>query len=50
MGRSYDRIQLVTAKDIAENGKRLELPMSLEVSKAAHLRAQGNQPELLGLE
>lgn len=50
MGRSYGRIQLVTVKDIAENGKRLELLASLEVLKAAHLSAQGNQPEFLGLE
>lgn len=50
MGRSYDRIQLVTVKDIIENGKRLELPMSLEVLRAAQLRAQGNQPAFPGLE
>lgn len=49
MGRSYNRIQLVTVQDIVENGRHFELPMSLEVLRAAQLKAQGNQPEL-GLE
>lgn len=35
MGRSYDCISIVTIKDIIENGKRLEIPMSLEVLAAA---------------
>jgi site-specific DNA-methyltransferase (adenine-specific) len=35
MGRSYDRISIVTVKEIVEEGKRLEIPMSLEVLKAA---------------
>ena len=35
MGRSYDRISIIEVKDIIENGKRLEIPMSLEVLKAA---------------
>jgi len=35
MGRSYDRISIVTVKEIVEDGKRLEIPMSLEVLKAA---------------
>ena len=35
MGRKYDRISIVTAKEIVEGGKRLEIPMSLEVLKAA---------------
>lgn len=50
MGRNYDRIQIVTVKDISENGKRLELPMSLEVLRAAQLKAQGDQLGLPGLE
>ena len=35
MGRSYDRISIVTIKEIVEEGKRLEIPMSLEVLAAA---------------
>ena len=35
MGRSYDRISIVTIKEIVEEGKRLDIPMSLEVLKAA---------------
>ncbi len=31
MGRSYDRIDVVTVREIVEDGKRLEIPMSLEV-------------------
>jgi site-specific DNA-methyltransferase (adenine-specific) len=34
MGKSYDRISIVTVQDILA-GKRLEIPMSLEVIKAA---------------
>ena len=34
MGKSYDRISIVTVEDILA-GKRLEIPMSLEVLKAA---------------
>jgi site-specific DNA-methyltransferase (adenine-specific) len=35
MGRSYDRISIVTVREILEEGKRLEIPMSLEVLAAA---------------
>ena len=35
LAKSYDRISIVTIKDIIESGRRLELPMSLEVLKAA---------------
>jgi hypothetical protein len=34
MGKSYDRISIVTIEDILA-GKRLEIPMSMEVLKAA---------------
>jgi hypothetical protein len=30
-----------------ENGKVLDIPMSLEVLKEAQLKANGNQPQLL---
>jgi len=35
MGRSYDKISIVTIKEIVDDGKRLEIPMSLEVVKSA---------------
>jgi hypothetical protein len=31
MGREYDQISIVTVKEIVEDGKRLDIPMSLEV-------------------
>jgi site-specific DNA-methyltransferase (adenine-specific) len=45
MGRSYEKISIVTVRDIVENGKRLEIPMSLEVLKAA--QKASDQMELL---
>jgi len=45
MGRSYDRISIVTVKEIIEDGKRLEIPMSLEVVKAAQ-RAAGPEQQM----
>ena len=35
--RSYEIIRLVTVQEIVENGARLELPLSLEVLKVAHV-------------
>ena len=35
MGRNYDRIQLVTIKDMIEKGSRLEMPLSLDPLKSA---------------
>jgi len=45
MGRNYDRISIVTVKEIVEGGKRLEIPMSLEVVKAAQ-RAAGPEQQM----
>jgi DNA modification methylase len=42
MGRDYDRISIVPVDDIVEHNKRLEIPMSLEVLKAAQ-RAEAEQ-------
>ena len=39
MGRTYDRISIVTIKEIVEEGKRLEIPMSLEVLASAQRAA-----------
>lgn len=47
MGRSYDKIQIVTVKEIIEQDKRLDIPTSLEVLKAARRAATGSQ---MGLE
>jgi hypothetical protein len=35
MGRSYPRIQIITIRDIIELGKRLDLPLNIEVLKSA---------------
>lgn len=43
MGRSYDKIQIVTVKDIIEKDMRLNIPTSLDVLKAAQRAATGIQ-------
>lgn len=48
MGRSYDRIDIVTIQEVVEEGKRLEIPMSLDVLAAAQKAAiNSEQVELL---
>jgi site-specific DNA-methyltransferase (adenine-specific) len=47
MGRSYDAISIVTVKDLLEGRRRLEIPMSLEVLKAAQRAAESGQMDLL---
>lgn len=46
MGRTYDKIQTVTVQDIVERGKRLDIPMNLEVLRSAQQAAGGNQLSL----
>jgi site-specific DNA-methyltransferase (adenine-specific) len=46
MGRSREKIKIVTVRDIIENNARLDIPTSLEVLKAAQRAAKGNQIEL----
>ncbi len=46
MGRSYDRIQIVTIQEILEQDKRLDVPMSLEVLKNAQREIESNQLSL----
>lgn len=46
MGRNYDKIQIVTVQEIVEEGKRLEIPMSLEVLKAAKRDVEDKQQPL----
>lgn len=48
MDRNYDAIQIVTIQDMIENGKVLDIPMSLEVLKEAQMKAAGNQLPLMG--
>jgi site-specific DNA-methyltransferase (adenine-specific) len=47
MGRSYDRISIITVEEIVEEGKRLEIPMSLEVLAAAQRAADSQQLDML---
>lgn len=47
MGRSYDKISIVTIREIVEQEKRLEIPMSIEVLKAAQIAADSEQLGLL---
>jgi site-specific DNA-methyltransferase (adenine-specific) len=47
MNRNYDRIQIVTIQEMIEQDKRLDMPTSLEVHKAANKRAiDGDQLDL----
>lgn len=47
MGRAYDKISIVTVREIVEERKRLEIPMSLEVLKAAQKATESMQMDLL---
>lgn len=50
MARNYDVISIVTIKQIIEEGKRLEIPMSLEVLAAARATADATQPNFLTVD
>jgi len=47
MGKSYERISIVTIREMLEEGKRLEIPMSLEVLNAMQKAIQEEQLSLL---
>ena len=47
MGRTYDKISIVPVREIVEDGKRLEIPMSIEVLKAAQKAVDAEQMDLL---
>jgi DNA modification methylase len=47
MARSYDRISIVTVKEIIEDNRRLAIPMSLEVLAAAQKAADSEQIGLI---
>jgi DNA modification methylase len=46
MGKDYDRIQIVTVKDLIENRSRLEMPLVRDVVKAAAREVELVQTEL----
>ena len=46
MGRAYDKISIVTVREIVEGSKRLEIPMSLEVLQAAQRATETKQMAL----
>ena len=47
MGRSYDVISIVTIQDIVEQGKRLEILMSLEVMATAKRKGEDDGQQSL---
>lgn len=47
MGRSYDKISIITVRDIVEKEKRLDIPMSVEVVAAAKRASESKQIDLL---
>ena len=46
MGKNYDKIQIVTIQEIVESSKRLEIPMSMEVLRAARRKVEDKQKPL----
>lgn len=46
MNRQYDRIQIVTVREIIEQDRHLDVPTSIEVLKAARIAARGGQMDL----
>ena len=46
MGRNYDQLGIVTIQEIVEQGKRLDIPMSLEVLAAAKRAAGPDQIDM----
>ena len=50
MGRDYDRIQIVTVREIVEGKRRLELPLSREVLKSAEREEMTEALALPGFE
>jgi len=47
MGRSYNRIQIVTIREMIEENKRLDMPSGLEVLKSAKQKSGQFQEQLL---
>jgi hypothetical protein len=47
MGRSYNCIQIVTIKEMIEEKKRLDMPLSLQVLKSAKQKSGQIQEQIL---
>ena len=47
MGRTYDKISIVTVREIVEQEQRLAIPMSIEVLKTAQAAADTGQIDLI---
>ncbi len=47
MGKSYNRIQIVTIREIIEEKKRLEMPLSVEVLKSAKAKSGQIQGQIV---
>lgn len=47
MQKKYDRVQIVTVQEMIEQGKRLDIPMSLEVLRKAQAVVSDSQLQLL---
>jgi hypothetical protein len=45
MERSYDKLQIVTIRNVIENGTRLEMPLTREVVRRAAPQDQARQLE-----
>lgn len=45
-GRTYDKIQIVTVEEMLEQGRRVELPLNLEILRAFQRTANARQLEL----
>ena len=50
MGRDYDRVRIVTVREMIEGDERLEIPMSLEVLRKAQGVKQDGQLQLMDAE
>ena len=46
-GSVYNRISIITIEDIVNDGKRLDIPMSLEVLASAQRATESTQMDLL---
>ena len=46
MERSYDKIQIVTIRDMLEHGTRLDMPLTREVVRRAASQDRAKQLEL----
>lgn len=50
MGRTYSRVEIVTVAEIVEEGKRFDIPMSVEVLKSAQFSVADTQIPLFDVD